>query len=143
MSKLSNVQEIGTGVIGAGSVQYAVGLYDFAVDGGAIGAITLRGDKIPSGAIEVDALFEVDTVLASAGAATVSLDTEAVADVNADVVITGTPWSTTGPKRADVLTATAAPVKTTAERSLAITVTTAALTAGKFKVYVAYVVLAD
>jgi hypothetical protein len=32
--------------------------YDFATDGGAVGAIPLRGDKLPSGAVVVDALLQ-------------------------------------------------------------------------------------
>lgn len=128
--------------LGQGRVKYAVGRYDFAVDGGATGDITLRGGSIPSGAILVDALLHVDTVLTSAGAATVAVKVESAADVNAADAISGAPWSTTGAKRAD-FTATSAPVKTTAARSIVATVGTAALTAGKFSVVVAYVELAS
>jgi len=124
------------------SRQVAHGRYDFAVDGGATGDITLRGDKIPSGAIITDALIHVDTVLTSGGAATVAIKTEAAADINAADLISGAPWSTTGAKRAD-FTATTAPVKTTAERSIVATVAAAALTAGKFSVLVSYVELAS
>ena len=124
------------------SRQVAHGRYDFAVDGGATGDITLRGDKIPSGAIITDALIHVDTVLTSGGAATVAIKTEAAADINAADLISGAPWSTTGAKRAD-FTATTAPVKTTAERSVVATVAAAALTAGKFSVLVSYVELAS
>lgn len=127
---------------GAGRVKYAVGRYDFATDGGAVGDITLRGDSIPSGAILVDALIHVDTVLTSSGAATVAVKVESAADVNVADAISGAPWSTTGAKRAD-FTATTAPIKTTASRSIVATVATAALTAGKFSVVVAYVELAS
>jgi hypothetical protein len=114
--------------------------YDFAVDGGAISDIALRGDKIPQGAIITDVLLHVDTVLASGGAATVALKAESAADLNAADAFDGAPWSTTGPKRAD-LTATTAPVKTTAERSITATVAGAPLTGGKFRVLVEYVEL--
>lgn len=124
--------------LGIGQPKIAVGLYDFATDGGAVGDITLRGGSIPSGAIIIDALLHVDTAPTSAGAATVAVKTEGAADINAADAITGAPWSTTGAKRAD-LTATTAPVKTTAARSIVATVGTAALTAGRFKVYVTYV----
>ena len=135
----------GTRRVGAGSAfgqpKPAVGLYDFAVEGGAVGDITLRGDTIPSGAIITDALIHVDTALTSGGSATVAIKTEGAADINAADAISGAPWSTTGAKRAD-LTATTAPVKTTAARSIVATVGTAALTAGVFKVVVWYVELA-
>jgi hypothetical protein len=135
----------GTRKIGAGAAlgqpKPAVGLYDFATDGGAVGDITLRGDTIPSGAVIVDSLLHVETALTSGGAATVAIKTESAADVNAADAISGAPWSTTGAKRGD-LTATAAPVTTTAARSIVATVGTAALTAGAFTVVVWYVELA-
>lgn len=123
---------------GLGRTKVATGMYDFAVDGGAVGDITLRGGTLPSGAIIIDSLIDVDTALTSGGAATVAIKAESAADINAADAISGAPWSTTGAKRGD-LTATTAPVKTTAARTLAATVATAALTAGKFNVYVFYV----
>lgn len=127
---------------GLGDVKVARGDYAFATDGGAVGDITLRGDSIPSGAIIVDALIQVDTVPTSAGAATIAIKTEGTADINAADAISGAPWSSTGAKRADTLTATAAPITTTAERNIVATVGTAALTAGAFSVLVSYVELA-
>lgn len=123
--------------LGVGRRRLAIGLYNFATEGGAVGDITLRGDTVPSGAIITDVLIHVDTVLTSGGAATVALKAESAADLNAADAISGAPWSTTGAKRGD-LTATSAPVKTTAARPLVATVATAALTAGKFSVYVSY-----
>lgn len=125
-----------------GGKKYARGLYDFATDGGAVGDITLRGDTIPSGAIITDALIHVDTAVTSGGAATVAIKTESAADINAADAVSGAPWSTTGAKRGD-FTATTAPIKTTAARSIVATVATAALTAGKFSVLVEYVELAS
>lgn len=119
----------------------AVGLYDFAVDGGVSGDIVLRGDTIPNGAIVVDALLQVDTVPTSAGAATIAVKVQGAADVQAAVAISGAPWSTTGAKRASAVTATAAPITTTAVRTPTITVGTADLTAGKLRVVVWYVEL--
>lgn len=123
---------------GLGRTKVATAMYDFAVDGGAVGDIALRGDTLPSGAIILDSLIDVDTVLTSGGAATVAIKTEGAADVNAADAISGAPWSTTGAKRGD-LTATSAPVKTTAARTITATVATAALTAGKFNVYIWFV----
>lgn len=123
-----------------GSIRSAVGLYDFAVDGGAQGDIVLRGDTIPSGAIITDALINVETILTSGGSATVAIKTEGAADINAADAISGAPWSTAGAKRAD-FTATTAVIKTTAARSIVATVGTADLTAGKFTVVVWYLQL--
>lgn len=141
MSVIEGTRKVGAGQLGIGQVKTAVGLYDFASEGGAVSDIILRGDSIPSGAIIVDALIEVETVPTSAGAATIAIKTEGAADINAADAISGAPWSTAGVKRAD-LTATAAPVKTTAERDIVATVGTADLTAGKFTVLVHYIELA-
>jgi hypothetical protein len=127
--------------LGTGRRRLAVGLYDFSIDGGAVGDIALRGDSIPSGAIITDVLIHVDTALTSGGAATVALKAESAADLNAADAISGAPWSSTGAKRGD-LDADTAPVKTTASRTPTATVGTAALTAGKFSVYVSYLEIA-
>lgn len=130
-----------TNTVGAGTsgrVKVATGLYDFATDGGAVGDITLRGDTIPSGAILVNAVLDVDTALTSGGAATVAIKVESAADINAADAISGAPWSTATPKHAD-FTFASAPIVTTASRSIVATVATAALTAGAFKVYVFYI----
>jgi len=119
----------------------ATAVYDFAVDGGAVGDIALRGQKIPSGAIITDVLIDVETVLTSGGAATVALKSEGAADLNAADAISGAPWSTAGAKRGD-LDADTAPVKTTAERTITATVGAFALTAGKFSVIVSYILKA-
>lgn len=124
-----------------GRVKLARNFYDFAVEGGAAGDIVLRGDSIPSGAIITEAIIVVDTVLTSAGAATVALKTEAAADINAADAISGAPWSTTGVKRADALVGADKGIKTTAARTISATVGTAALTAGKFSVVIHYVEL--
>lgn len=129
--------KIGASELGLGMVKTAVGLYDFALDGGAVGDITLRGDTVPSGAVIVDALIQVNTAPTSAGAATIALKVEGAADINAAAAISGAPWSTTGAKRA-TLTATSAPITTTAKRNIVATVGTAALTGGKFVVLVRY-----
>lgn len=126
------------GGFGLGRVKPAVGRYDFAIDGGAVGDIALRGDSVPSGAVIVDALILVDTALTSGGSATVAIKTEGAADINAADAFGGAPWSSTGAKRGD-FTATTAPITTTASRAITATVGTAALTAGKFRVVVWYV----
>ena len=130
----------GTEKVGAqtrGGRKSAVGVYSFAALGGAVGDITLTGDTVPSGAAILDAYIKVTTALTGA-TATVAIKVEGAADINAADAISGAPWSTTGVKRAD-LTATTAPVVTTAARSIVATVGTAALTAGVFTVVVEYI----
>lgn len=122
------------------SVQVATAYYDFAVDGGAVGDIALRGEKIPQGAIITDCLIKVDTILASGGSATVAVKAQGAADLNSADAFDGAPWSTTGAKRGD-FDADTAPILTTAQRTITATVGTAALTGGKFAVMVTYVEL--
>jgi hypothetical protein len=136
MPVIEGTRKVGAGT--GGGRKSAVGVYDFAVDGGAVGDITLRGDTIPSGAVLLDAYVKVTTALTSGGSATVALKVEGAADVNNADAIDGAPWSTTGAKRAD-FGATTAPVTTTAARSIKATVGTAALTAGAFTVVVEYI----
>lgn len=142
MGIIEGAGKIGPSELGLGLRKPAVGLYDFAVDGGAVSAINLRGDKIPNGAVIVDALFQVDTALTGGtGTDTLSLGSEAAADLQTAAARSGAPWSTTGAKRL-TLDADAVPVKTTAERSIRFDIAGTALTAGKFRVVVWYVELA-
>ena len=119
------------------SIQVAKASYSFAVDGGAVGDIALRGETIPSGVIITDCLIVVGTALDSGGSATVAVKAQSAADLNAADAFGGAPWSTTGAKRGD-FDADTAPILTTAERTITATVATAALTAGVFDVYVTY-----
>lgn len=125
---------------GTTRLKACIGEYDFAVDGGAAGALTLRGDNsIPSGAYIVGGFLEVLTGVTSGGAATVAVNSNGAGDVVAAAAVSGAPWSTTGIKSVIPAFTGATTVKTTAARSLAITIATAALTAGKFRVVVFYV----
>lgn len=139
MGVIEGARAVGTFSLGLPKPARAV--YDFAVDGGGTAAITLRGDRVPSGAIIVDALLNVETALSGGTATdTIQLGSEAANDIQAAAARNGAPWSTTGAKRLS-LTATAAPVKTTAQRALTLTVNTSAVTAGKFTLIVWYVEL--
>lgn len=141
MGQIEKTNEVGAG-LGGGRVKAAVAEYDFAVDGGAIGNHTLRGDVLPKGAVVVDSLINVDTKLESGGEATVLLSAEAEGDLQASKKVSEAPWSTATPKRGAV-TATSTPVATTAVRSVVAKIGTAALTKGKFRVVVFYVQLAS
>lgn len=110
--------------------------YDFAVDGGAVGAITL-GAAIPSGALVIGATARVTTAVTSGGAGTLALHVEGAGDIQAAAAVSGAPWSTTGFKALTKTFATA-PILATAERNITATVATAALTAGVVEVLVFY-----
>ncbi len=119
----------------------AVGEFDFAVDGGAVGAITLRsaeGNVIPAGSVVTGGYIEVDTAFTSGGSATVALSVEGAGDLQAAAAVSGAPFSSTGRKSIVPAGTGATSVKTTAARSLTLTVATAALTAGKGRVVVFY-----
>lgn len=115
----------------------AMATYSFAIHGGVVGDIALTSDVIPAGAVLIESMIDVDTVLTGA-TATVALKVESAGDVQATAAISGAPWSSTGAKRG-TLTATSTPFKTTAARSIVATVATANLTAGVFQIVVWYV----
>jgi hypothetical protein len=107
--------------------------YDFAVDGGATGTITLHGPKLPSGALVTDAVVIVDTAPVGAGASIALTTGEGAGDIQAAAAISGAPWSTIGAKRASALTASTAPVRLTQDRAPGFVISGAALTAGKVR----------
>lgn len=130
---------------GTRRLKEAKGEYDFAVDGGLVSTISLRataedslGNLIPLGSYIEGGFIEVLTILASAGAPTVAVNSEAAGDVLAATAFGSSPWSTTGVKSITEAFTGATVVKTTVARSLAITIATAALTGGKFRVVVYY-----
>lgn len=117
------------------------GEYDFAVDGGAISTIVMRGTTgnfIPAGSYIMGGLLEVDTLLTSGGAATVGVNSQAAGDIVAPITVAGAPWSTIGLKSIIPAWSGATAIKTTIDRSLAITIGAFTLTAGKFRCIVFY-----
>ena len=130
---------------GTSRVKTAVGEYDFALSGGAVGAIPLRsapgnimGNEIPAGSVVTGGYIEVDTALTSGGAATVAVNVESAGDLLVAAAVSGAPWSSTGRKSIIPDATGATSVKTTAKRSLVFTVAVAALTAGRARVVVFY-----
>ncbi len=114
--------------------------YSFAKHGGVIGDIVLDGDAIPKGAVVLDTTVIVDTPPDSAEhAATIALKVQSAADLQAAKKVEEAPWSTAGAKRGG-LTATSAPITTTARRRITATIAAKALTTGKFSVYVRYLI---
>lgn len=114
-----------------------VGIYDVAVDGGAVGTITPKeGFTIPDNAIITKAYFEIITAFASAGGAgTIALQLQSAGDllaaVDADTlsgIVAGVPVGSA-----------ATMIKLTAQRSLAVVVAVEALTAGKARIFAEWV----
>lgn len=124
--------------------------YSFAVDGGAIGNITLRGGTIPAGAIVIGTTTRQTANFTSAGAATIGVGLEVAGDLQTPLaynLITGVATYSEG------INATAgsgclamssgqasygipATVETTAERSVVMAVAGAALTGGAADIYI-------
>lgn len=133
----------GSSAVGNLNMNVAHAIYSFAVDGGAIGAITpVSTVIIPANAIIVGATINSTTAVTSAGSATVSVGTTAgssassilaataKASLSIDALINGVPVFAT-------------PVKMTAAGSINVTVGTAVLTAGLIEIFVYYTVAAN
>jgi hypothetical protein len=130
---------------GTTRLKEAAGEYDFAVDGGAISTITLRsagganlGNSIPSGSVITGGYIEVDTAVTSGGTPAVSIQIEAAGDLVASGTIAAAGLNATGRKSVVPVFTGATSLKTTAARAITLTVATATLTAGKFRVVLWY-----
>ena len=141
------------------SSEIAVATYDFAVDGGAISAIGL-GVYIPDNAVIINAWIDVITTLTSAtDTATIAIHIQSADDLVAAIAISDASnvWDAgihgtlvnnpnLGADAAhdtalEVIALYAATkVKTTAEREITATIAVAAVTAGKFNVFVEYII---
>lgn len=135
--------KVAEGALSRSPRRMAVYEYDFAVDGGAVSTINMRPvggsqPQIPSGAIVDQATVEVLTIPTSGGAPTVAVQVEGAGDTIAAAAISGAPWSTLGRKNGIPQTG-ATSVKATAARTPAIVIATAALTAGKVRLYLDYI----
>lgn len=123
-------------------LKIARGVYDFAVDGGAVSTIALMGaTRIPSGATILAGWIEVHTQLTSGGAATIAVQVESAGDIVPAIAVAS--WTAGRKKIVPGLTAAAdlsasAVVRTTAARDISAVIATAALTAGKFSVVLVY-----
>lgn len=128
-AKLSNA-----GVDGLHARRIARATYDFSVDGGAVGDIAL-GVTIPDNAIITNVIIDIITGMTSAGGSgTIALKSEGAGDllaaVDADTLsglVAGIPVGTA-----------ATSIKMTDDRELTATVAVEDLTAGKFVVFVEY-----
>lgn len=109
-------------------------IYDFAVDGGAVGTISLLNpaNRLPSGAVVLSAHYTVLTAFTSAGSATVSLgDAASSARYLALTAYNNAAFDADVPKAI----ATGVPVAVSSANisNVSLTVAVAALTAGKLR----------
>jgi hypothetical protein len=123
--------------LASGGIKVARAKYSFATEGGAVSDIAL-GVTIPSGAVILGGYLDVQTILASGGAATAAIKVEAANDIINAAAFDGAPWSTTGRKSIIPVFTGATTVKTTAARAVTLTVGAVALTAGIFEVVLYY-----
>lgn len=123
---------------GIGRLTVAEATYSFAVNGGAVGDITLtQQDAIPQGAIILGGVVEITTQLTSSGSATIAIKVEGAADTLAALAVAS--WTVSRKSVIPAFTG-ATTLKTTTARSITATVAVAALTAGVFNVYLVYYV---
>jgi len=117
----------------------ALAVYDFAVDGGVIGAITLASTAaLPDNAVVTAVTYDVLTTCTSGtDAATIALSVPTDGALSTAIAISNgaNPWDA-GARLAN----TALPKKLTAARNLQITVAAEAVTAGKIVFCVQYYV---
>ncbi len=118
-------------------------MYDFSVQGGAVSSINLFQDiktkllaQLPSKAVIINSFIDVVTNPTSGGGATIALTSgESAADVLAATAF----GSVTGFVQGIQNNAVANFKKTTALRTVQAVIAAAALTAGKFNLYLEYV----
>jgi hypothetical protein len=112
--------------------------YDFAKEGGAVAAITLRGQPLPADAVVTDAMIRVNTALTSGGSAQVALSLLAANDVFSAAVISGFTKDALIDGVPDGTITHALLCSAAAGTYLVLTPSVAALTAGKFTVALEY-----
>lgn len=139
-SEINSLDDSAAFVRGLSRVRLASAPYDFAIHGGAISAIDLSVE-IPDNAIILDGMVDVITTLTSTtDAATVAVSVEGADDMVAAIAISdvSNPWDV-GLRAIVPLGTAATAVKTTAARAVTVTIATEAVTAGKFIVFLRYV----
>lgn len=127
----------------AQAMRWARAEYDFATDGGTVGAIGL-GVNIPDNAIIVLANVENITTLTSSGdTATMAISVEGADDIVVAIAINdaSNPWDALdGPAIAVNPVESSTQVKTTSAQAITATVAVENVTAGKFYVNLGYII---
>lgn len=130
---------VGNAQTDANQPKHLTFLYDFAALGGATGSLTLTAEDgsaqtIPDNAIITNAYAEVETAVTSGGSATVALGIIA----NTDAFVGATAKASLG-LNVVLNTVNDLPLKPGVAAPVLATIATAALTAGKIRVYVEYI----
>jgi hypothetical protein len=125
---------LGKNVYGGG---YAAFLHDFAIHGGAIGAINLG--PVPAGFIVLNCVYDVITTYTTAGAdaGTLALSIEGANDIVSAVAVSngGNPWDAGRHQAIPDFGTLADDVKATIDRQLVLTIGGQAVTAGKMRIF--------
>jgi hypothetical protein len=108
--------------------------YDFAMDGGVVGDIVLRGSVLPAGAVITNGYMDVETAVASGGAATLALKLVTAADLMPAMEKGNFPVNALF----DLGLGGIGPIES--YKTPTLTVGTAALTAGKFTLALEYII---
>lgn len=106
--------------------------YDFTRDGGAVGDIAFRGPQIPSGFRVTSAFLETITGFTGGSNATIAIKLNSANDILSEVVLTN--FAAAGCDAGVPVGTASTSVVATADRTVYLTVGTAALTAGKMRV---------
>jgi hypothetical protein len=129
-------------VNGLGALRVACATYDFAKQGGAVAAHSL-GVTLPKGAVVVDSLIDVITTCttASADSGTMAIHIQSANDIVTATAVSagGNIWDA-GLHAGVPVGSAATSIKLTADRVITATIGTAAFTAGKFRVWLFYLV---
>lgn len=125
---------------GLGALQVAKATYDFAVDGGAVGTITpINSPVFPAGAIIMGGVIYPITLPTSGGAATIGIGFGSGAQAALiKAAATGIATYVAGVPLVMIPVWASGFFKVAVEGKMTFTVGTAALTAGKIAVHVAY-----
>jgi len=131
---------VGTENVGYSANYIAKAIYNFAVDGGGIGAITPQdSDTIPANAVIIRGQIYVQTAVTSAGSATVSIGTTAGSSAASILAATAKASLTVATLLDPIpLSSAATAIKMSAAGQINFTVGTAALTAGVIEVMLEY-----
>lgn len=105
--------------------------WDFARDGGGIGNIAFRGPQIPSGFRITSTFIEVLTGVTGGANAEIAITMNSAGDLKASAVLTA--YASAGVVAGIPVGTAASSVKATADRTIYLTVSVAALTAGKIR----------
>lgn len=120
-------------------IRVAKATYNFAVDGGLVSTITpVTSEIVPLGAIVKAVYTDALTATTSGGSATVAINAGGTTLVAAGTLAANSLSGTL--KVSQTLSGSATAIKTAANGFITVTVAVAALTAGKFDVYVEYMI---